>query len=97
MHEVAIYTDRECSMTHEEWLLISIHFVNGAESHGDGVVTGMKALERYDTAEICVMKEWNNEFDEVRANEAESRLHSAACVVDGILCLRMSVSCTDSS
>jgi hypothetical protein len=84
-------------MTHEEWLLISIRLVNGAESHGDGVVNGKKAIERYDTAEISVMKGWNNGFDEVRANEAESRLDSAACVVDGILCLRMSVSYTDSS
>jgi hypothetical protein len=84
-------------MTHWEWLLIFIHLVNGAGSHGDGVVTGMKAIERYDTAEISVMKEWNNDFDEVCANEAESRLDSAVCVVDGILCLRMSVSCTDSS
>jgi hypothetical protein len=44
MHEVAIYTDRESSMTHEEWLLISIHFVNGAGSHGDMVVTGIRRL-----------------------------------------------------
>lgn len=44
MHEVAIYTDRESFMTHWEWLLISIDFVNGAESHGDGVVTGIRQL-----------------------------------------------------